>query len=1158
MNQFDHENKRKRIDSKDSYYLTKSRNNEYTIPYTKNSNNTLHNSNYINAPQISQIEDFDVDGVQALSAALAVTGAFLALCSGFAFAGAVVGAIGTLIPVLWPQAPPGEPEDKTWEALLNYGESITKKEILESQKQQAKTKLLGLKNVVAEYEKLYKMWEKNPNNNTASGVRTQFIITHNFFLEGMPFFINSVYKEPLLPSCAEAAALHVLVLNSGAQQFDTWNRQASINSTPVSSSEHYYEHLKKCIKEYTNHCANTYKAGLNSLKQSEGIKWNIYNQYRRDMTLLVLDTIATFHNFDYHDYPPVTTITDNIGTKFQLTREIYTNALIAPYADANFKIEDIEESLTSRPDLFTWLKDLTFYTRNFRGYLPGLTANRIGYQYTYGNTIQSSIYGDYQEGDRSESFSFSVNEYVYSALMTYIIDTGIIQKINFNLTNQNTMRYNTGLEVDPSEQMNMDLSLPRKDSSLPPTYTNYSHVLSSIKTASGDNDPLMSRARNTCFGWTHYSVDRDNKIHKEIITQIPVVKAFNITKDSKVVAGPGYTGGDLILLQRQATLVISSDNIGSNYMIRIRYASNSDTSIEVRSLQNTLIGNVSKTTERTDSSDLQFEDFKYITFTNHFTIHGKMVDVSIIGTQNTSKKLWIDKIEFIPITGQFLSEREREKIEFAQGKVSSFFTDHTKNMLHANVTDYEIDQTATLIESLTEEVYPQEKLMLLHDIKHVKQLSQSRNLLQNGDFASLLGWTTSNDITIQTGNSDFKEYSLHMAGARTTGISNSIFPTYIYQKIQEAALKPYTRYRIRGFVKQSKNMEIFISRYEQEHHMTLKGENHLSPVDSYSKVNIGEAQAISFNDINYCILESPCNENIASFGQDAHIFSYTLDTGEIDLIENLGMELMFQISDPDGFAILGNLEVIEERVLTREEIQQIHEKENRWKKRKQEQQKEAEIAYSQAQQAITNLFANTQFSMLKWETTLQDITMANYLLDKIPNVHHRWLPDKPDSNHNLFIQLKDHISKAYVLYHSRNMIQNGDFSVGFKYWSVSRDATINETDGKSILVIPSWSTQVSQQLHVKPNSQYLLRVRGKKEGKGNGNGYVKISDGGNQVETLTFTSSDNHTNQMYNESEGFITKTLSIRPYTDQLRIDIGETEGTFMIESIELIDMKG
>ncbi|PGO82033.1 hypothetical protein CN980_00940 [Bacillus cereus] len=38
---------------------------------------------------------------------------------------------------------------------------------------------------------------------------------------------------------------------------------------------------------------------------------------------------------------------------------------------------------------------------------------------------------------------------------------------------------------------------------------------------------------------------------------------------------------------------------------------------------------------------------------------------------------------------------------------------------------------------------------------------------------------------------------------------------------------------------------------------------------------------------------------------------------------------------------------------------------------------------------------------------------------------------------------------------------------------------------------------------------------------------------------------------------GFVTKTLEIFPDTDRIRIDIGETEGTFKIESVELICME-
>ncbi|MEK4841287.1 hypothetical protein [Bacillus sp. FSL L8-0152] len=85
-------------------------------------------------------------------------------------------------------------------------------------------------------------------------------------------------------------------------------------------------------------------------------------------------------------------------------------------------------------------------------------------------------------------------------------------------------------------------------------------------------------------------------------------------------------------------------------------------------------------------------------------------------------------------------------------------------------------------------------------MKQAKQLSLSRNLLQNGDFQSFIGWTTSNNITTQINNQNFKGSNLHLSGARTTEIDNTIFPTYVYQKINESKLKPYTRYIIRGCI----------------------------------------------------------------------------------------------------------------------------------------------------------------------------------------------------------------------------------------------------------------------------------------------------------------------------------------------------------------------
>ncbi|WP_257145446.1 hypothetical protein, partial [Bacillus cereus] len=38
--------------------------------------------------------------------------------------------------------------------------------------------------------------------------------------------------------------------------------------------------------------------------------------------------------------------------------------------------------------------------------------------------------------------------------------------------------------------------------------------------------------------------------------------------------------------------------------------------------------------------------------------------------------------------------------------------------------------------------------------------------------------------------------------------SNNIYPTYAYQKVDESKLKSYTRYLVRGFVGNSKDLEL--------------------------------------------------------------------------------------------------------------------------------------------------------------------------------------------------------------------------------------------------------------------------------------------------------------------------------------------------------------
>ncbi|OUB80917.1 hypothetical protein [Bacillus wiedmannii] len=70
-------------------------------------------------------------------------------------------------------------------------------------------------------------------------------------------------------------------------------------------------------------------------------------------------------------------------------------------------------------------------------------------------------------------------------------------------------------------------------------------------------------------------------------------------------------------------------------------------------------------------------------------------------------------------------------------------------------------------------------------------------------------------------------------------------------------------------------------------------------------------------------------------------------------------------------------------------------------------------------------------------------------------------------------------------------------------------------------------------------------LRRKKEGHGKGD-VTFIDCEGNQGK-LVFTSCE----------EGYITKTVDVFPDTDRVRIEVGETEGSCYIESIEFICMN-
>lgn len=490
------------------------------------------------------------------------------------------------------------------------------------------------------------------------------------------------------------------------------------------------------------------------------------------------------------------------------------------------------------------------------------------------------------------------------------------------------------------------------------------------------------------------------------------------------------------------------------------------------------------------------------------------------------------------------------------------FTNNEKNVLKIETTDYEIDQAAISIEYMSDEQYPQEKMMLWEEIKYAKKLSQSRNLLENGDFQDSYGyvgnrWTNSNSITIQSNDPIFKGHYLHMSGARD--IDGTLFPTYIYQKIDEFKLKPYTRYRVRGFVGSSKDLKLVVTRYGNDIDTIMDVPNdvaYMQPRPSCGDYNRWESSSQSVMNPEY---STPYTDGDASdmyssqsnrgkkhvTCHDCHPFDFHIDTGELDTNTNVGIWVLFKISTPDGYATLGNLEVIEEGPLTGEALAHVKRKEKKWNQHMEKKRWETQQAYDRAKQAVDTLFTNVQGEELQYHITLDRIKKADQLVQSIPYVHHDCLPDVPGMNDDLYTDLNGRITQARYLYDERNVIINGDFTLGLTGWHASGHAAVQQVDGASVLALSNWSAGVSQNLHVQHHHGYVLRVIAKKEGLGKG--YVTMMDCNENQETLKFTSCE----------EGYMTKTVEVFPESDRVRIEIGETEGTFYIQSIELLCMK-
>ncbi|OUB49869.1 hypothetical protein BK741_11500 [Bacillus thuringiensis serovar iberica] len=452
------------------------------------------------------------------------------------------------------------------------------------------------------------------------------------------------------------------------------------------------------------------------------------------------------------------------------------------------------------------------------------------------------------------------------------------------------------------------------------------------------------------------------------------------------------------------------------------------------------------------------------------------------------------------------------------------FSDTAKQRLKENIMGVDLDIAMGLIEEIPDDRFQKEKMILRDRIKQAKRMSQSRNLLQYGDFASPdwsreNGWKVSRDISVESTNPILNGKYLNLPSARDPLSDGNVYPSYAYQKVEESKLKPYTRYWIRGLIGSSKDLELVVSRYRKEVHKILNVSDNLNVTSLRSHL-----ESLSDSDMLGQVRETLQNVSCGPYlpllqtnnpGEDPHIFSCHIDVGELDPSCNPGIEVALKINAVDGGAQIRYIELIEGAPLTSEEMARVKRQEKKWKQKRNQIFIRNQAAIQAARDAVHRLFVSPTCGRLKLTTTLQNIEYAQTLVNAIPDRYNPILSELPGVNMDIFGHLQNQLEMAYGLYNTRNVVVDGDFMSGLANWNATEGAAMQQIDGTSVVVISDWGANVSQEICVNPEHGYLLRVTARKEGLGKG--YVTISDcTENNTETVTFVSDEDR--MAYTES----------------------------------------
>ncbi|MDY7522443.1 insecticidal delta-endotoxin Cry8Ea1 family protein, partial [Bacillus thuringiensis] len=557
------------------------------------------------------------------------------------------------------------PEDP-WAELMEIVEQLIDQKITESTRDKAFSELRGLLNGYLVYQQSLESWLENPNAARSSIVREQFVALELDFVTSIPSFAITGQEIPLLAVFAQAANLHLLLMRDASVFGERWGLKESEVNT-------YYNRQMTYTEQYSDYCVKIYNTGLNQLKGTSSSDWIEYNRFRREMTLLVLDAVAIFPSYDIRRYP--------VATKTEFTRIVYTDPLgfdmkkgvvTNGWTSVGPSFSSIE-LLTGSPDLFKWLDKLEIFSKRISApsvfinswaghtisqFLTGTSSTTS--TTTHGNTanpVQRFVVDTRKQGYIYQTIAYphAVNTDVFflfgvPKVIFGLIGVGIPGPTAPNLTFSDS----TGGKLESIERDSTSELPPIESSSdtPQPIQDTYSHRLDSA--AMITTNKSYGSGYIPLLGWTHQSVDRNNTIYPDKITQIPLVKGEYLWSGSSVVAGPGFTGGDVIqkiydsFETKAVNVSVKVQNTNQDYLIRVKYASPFDLNMTVSLPRDSIAVSGAFQGTMNKGEPLTYGNFKYANFQAiRFKSSDSMIRLSLSGvTIPVGTAIYIDRIEF--------------------------------------------------------------------------------------------------------------------------------------------------------------------------------------------------------------------------------------------------------------------------------------------------------------------------------------------------------------------------------------------------------------------------------------------------------------------------------------------------------------------------------